>query len=94
MAGAHLTDVCRKRAGARCQRLVPVVAQERIEPDEPAAGCAEATGGVVEARAAFPIEPVCKQKNSGVLAEDAAGPQPIEGGQAFADPGAAAPVLW
>jgi hypothetical protein len=88
----EIVDMRQHRADARRARFEPLVAQQRIEPDEPAAGFREAFHLPPEILAGIGLQAVADQQHDGILAKKAPRPVPIEVPQAAADPRATGPI--
>ncbi len=74
-------------------RLELVVAQQRVQPDQLAAGLVQPLHFLRQAFARLAVEAVRHEQQAGVLAEQAPAPAPVEFAQAPADARAARPVL-
>jgi hypothetical protein len=86
MTGSDIVNVTRKGSSASSKRRIPFKAQKRVEPNQAPARSGQPPclkGDTFPGRA---IEPVCEQKNGGILAKHPSGPKFIETMQAFSDP--------
>jgi hypothetical protein len=72
MDRAVLVDVREEGADAAGAGLEALVAEERVEPDEAAAGAVEAVGLGLQARLGIAVEAVGDEEDDGAAAEDAA----------------------
>jgi hypothetical protein len=70
--GAVLVDVREEGAHAAGAGLEAVVAEERVQPDEAAAGAVEAVGLGFQARLGIAVEAVGDEEDDGAVAQDAA----------------------
>src|SRR5437868_2759220 len=68
-------------------------AQERVEPDQPAAGAVQPVHLEGELVVGLALQPVGDQEHNGALPEHTARPQLVEGVQGGGDAGAAGPIL-
>ena len=93
MALAQFRHVRTKRTGTGCNRLVLIVAQQRVEPDQAAAICAQATGRQLQPLGTIAVEAVGEQQHECVLAEYATGPMLVEVIERRPDPCPTGPII-
>jgi len=80
------------RAHASCARLEALEAQQRVEPEQLAAGLVQPLHRLVEIGSEVAIEPVADQQHDRVLSEHPTRPAQVEFLQAAADARATGPV--
>src|ERR1700682_713748 len=85
-------DVRQHRPDARRPRLEMFIAKQRIEPDEPAAGFAQALHFARKTIADIAVQTIGDQQHDRTLPEQAARPAAVELGETSADAGPAGPV--
>ena len=89
----HFVDMRQHRPNSPCLRFEAFVTQERIEPDQLAAGAVQAVHFTGEGVARLALEAVGYQQHMRALAEHAARPVLVEAVQRRGNPGAAGPIL-
>src|SRR5581483_2095287 len=87
-----LVDMGQHRPDSARPRLESVVAEQRIEPDQPPAGAVQSVHLGCQPFLAVPFEPVAEEEDHRPLPEHPARPEAVEFVDRGADPGAAGPV--